>query len=142
MDRPHRSELRKGLSDVAVSLKPGERSGLIALSPGEGNEYSIYRFDKEGHLATATKYAEKEGAKDQLLEEKDFSRDPAAAAGMPEPREYYLMLVEDKRAARTKTLPEVKDEIEKNFMSEERKRLHKQWIDRLKAKAFVRYPAP
>jgi hypothetical protein len=52
------------------------------------------------------------------------------------------MLVEDKRTARTKTLLEVKDEIEKNLASEERKRLHKQWIDRLKAKAFVRYPAP
>jgi peptidyl-prolyl cis-trans isomerase SurA len=135
------SELRKGLSDVAFSLKAGERSGLIGLSSGERNEYSIYRFDKEGHLVTAAKYAEKEG-KDQLIEEKDFSKDPAAAAGLPEPREYYLMLVEDKRAARTKALPEVKDEIEKNFASEERKRLHKQWIDRLKAKAFVRYPAP
>ena len=87
------------------------------------------------------KYAEKPGEKDQVAEEKDFSNDPAGADAVPEPQEYYLMLVEDKQTSRTKTLTEVKDEIEKNLISEERGRLHKQWIDRLKAKAFVRYPS-
>ena len=59
---------------------------------------------------------------------------------MPDPQEFYLMLVEDKRTSRVKTLVEVKDEIEKNLVVEERNRLQKQWIERLKAKAFVRYP--
>jgi parvulin-like peptidyl-prolyl isomerase len=51
----------------------------------------------------------------------------------------YVMLVEDVRANYTKTLPEVRDEIEKALISQERARLSKQWIERLKAKSFVRY---
>ena len=85
-------------------------------------------------------YSEKQGQKDQLLDEKDFSKDPTAAEAMPDPQEFYLMLVEDKHIARIKSLVEVKDEIEKNLAIEERQRLQKQWIERLKAKAFVRYP--
>ena len=52
---------------------------------------------------------------------------------------YYLMLVEDKSAAHTKILSEVRDEIEKNLQLQEEQRLRKQWIDRLKAKSFVKY---
>lgn len=135
------TKLRKGLSDVAFSLRAGERSGLIGFAAEQGNAYSIYRYDKEGKLTKLARYAEKAGEKDQVAEEKDFTRDPAGADAAPEPQEYYLMLVEDKQTSRTKTLVEVKDEIEKNLISEERGRLHKQWIDRLKAKAFVRYPS-
>jgi len=133
-------ELRQGLADVAFSLRPGERSGLIGRANGEGDEYSIYRYDKDGHLAKVLKYREKSGDKDQLAEEKDFSNDPSGAAAMPDPQEFYLMLVEDKRTSRIKKLAEVKDEIERNLVVEERNRLQKQWIERLKAKAFVRYP--
>jgi len=32
----------------------------------------------------------------------------------------------------------MKEEIEKNLIIEERQRLHKQWIERLEAKAYVR----
>ena len=49
------------------------------------------------------------------------------------------MLVEDKRSSRTKGITEVKDEIEKELISQERRRLHDQWIKRLKAKALVQY---
>jgi parvulin-like peptidyl-prolyl isomerase len=132
-------KLRQGLADVAFALKPGERSGLIARANGDGNEYSIYRYDAEGRLIKALKYRE-QGDKEQLSEEKDFANDPAGAAAMAEPQEFYLMLVEDKRTSHTKTLAEVKDDIEKNLSVEERNRLQKQWIERLKAKAFVRYP--
>jgi len=131
-----KSKLRKGLSDVAFTLEKGQRSGLIARAPGEGEAYSIYQFDKNGNLVMTKKYSDKE----QLIEEKDVSKDPAAAAALPEPQEFYLILVEEKEVSRTRTLAEVKDEIEKNLIVQERARLQKQWIDRLKAKAFVRYP--
>jgi peptidyl-prolyl cis-trans isomerase SurA len=81
-----RSVLRKELSDVAFTLKAGERSGVIEIS----------------------------GA-------------------------YYLMLVEETRPAHYKSLGEVRDQIEKNLLLEERSRLEKQWIERLKKKTFVRY---
>jgi parvulin-like peptidyl-prolyl isomerase len=51
----------------------------------------------------------------------------------------YLMLVEDKRAEHYKTLTEVREQIDKDLLQEERSRLEKQWIDRLKKKTFVRY---
>ena len=50
-----------------------------------------------------------------------------------------MMLVEEKLAAHTKTLPEVRDEIEKILKTQEQARLRKKWIDRLKAKTFVSY---
>lgn len=51
----------------------------------------------------------------------------------------YLMLVEDRRPSHIKPLSEVHDEIEHNMLNEERARLSKQYIDRLKQKTFVRY---
>jgi hypothetical protein len=33
----------------------------------------------------------------------------------------------------------VRDEIEKTLLLQERQRLYKQWIERLKAKSFVNY---
>ncbi|MGI8965712.1 MAG: peptidylprolyl isomerase [Limisphaerales bacterium] len=55
------------------------------------------------------------------------------------PEACYLMLVEDKRAAHLKPLPEVRAEIEARLKTQEHARLQKQWIDRLKNKSFVRY---
>jgi peptidyl-prolyl cis-trans isomerase SurA len=52
---------------------------------------------------------------------------------------HYLFLLEDKRTAHHKPLNEVRDEIEANLLKEERDRLEKQWIERLKKKTFVRY---
>jgi parvulin-like peptidyl-prolyl isomerase len=50
----------------------------------------------------------------------------------------YIMKVEEFHPAHTKALSEVRGEIEKNLEDKQRQRLRKQWIDRLKAKAFIR----
>lgn len=50
----------------------------------------------------------------------------------------WIVLLEDRRPSRVLTLPEVRGAIEENLINEERARLEKQWIDRLKAKSFVR----
>jgi len=55
------------------------------------------------------------------------------------PEATSILLVEDKKVSYTKTLSEVRDEIEGILRGEETKRLHKQWVDQLKAKSFVRY---
>jgi len=52
---------------------------------------------------------------------------------------YYLMLVEEKKSAHYKSLGEIRDEIEQNLKLEERNRLEKQWIAKLKKKTFVQY---
>ncbi len=51
----------------------------------------------------------------------------------------YLMLVEDKRAEHFKPLSEVREEIERTMLTQERTRLEQQWIDKLRKKTFVRY---
>jgi parvulin-like peptidyl-prolyl isomerase len=81
-----RSVLRKELAEVAFTLKPGQRSGLLET-----------------------------------------------------PEAFYIMLVEDIRANHTQTLSEVRQAIEESLLTQERARLTKQWISRLKAKSFVRY---
>ena len=52
---------------------------------------------------------------------------------------YWIILVEDTKLNYTRSLPEVRTEIEQELLTQERTRLEKQWIDRLKAKSFVRY---
>lgn len=54
------------------------------------------------------------------------------------PEACYLMLVEDKHPAHLKSLGEVRDQIERDLLLQERSRLEKQWIERLKKKTFVR----
>lgn len=55
------------------------------------------------------------------------------------PEACYLMLVEEVRPAHVKALAEVHSEIEETLKAQERQRLHAKWVERLKAKAFVRY---
>lgn len=52
---------------------------------------------------------------------------------------YYLMHVEDRRAAEPQPLAEVRQDIEKTLLNEERNRLQQQWISTLRKKGFVRY---
>lgn len=51
----------------------------------------------------------------------------------------YLMLAEDVKHAHMKSLGEVRDQIEGTLKLEERSRLEKQWLAKLKKKTFVRY---
>ena len=126
------SVLNKGLSEVAFSLKTGERSGIIGLARDGSEGYWVYQHDKAGQIVSGRKYTEK----DAFVEEKKFD---AQTVPVALPQEYYLMMVEDKRIARTKNMQEVKEEIEKTLVIQERARLHKKWIDRLRSKSFVRY---
>jgi parvulin-like peptidyl-prolyl isomerase len=84
-DWVEKSVLRKELADVAFTLKPGEKSGVIE-TPGA----------------------------------------------------FYIMLVEDKKEAHVKPLPEVRDQVEKLLLAKERTRLQQQWIAKLKKKTFIR----
>ena len=52
---------------------------------------------------------------------------------------HYLMHVEDRRAAAPQPLAEVRQDIEKTLLNEERNRLQQQWISTLRKKGFVRY---
>ena len=51
----------------------------------------------------------------------------------------WIVLLEEAKPLHYRPLAEVRDEVEEALIAEERNRLRKQWIDRLKAKSFVRY---
>ena len=51
---------------------------------------------------------------------------------------YYILLVEAKKNASVKPMPEVRDEIEKNLIQQERMKVQQRWIDTLRAKAYIK----
>jgi hypothetical protein len=75
--------------------------------------------------------------KEVMTEERRFD-DAAASTNLPPATEFYLMLVEDKRAERFKALTDVREQIEKDLKTQEQQGLEKQWVDKLKKKIFVR----
>jgi parvulin-like peptidyl-prolyl isomerase len=55
------------------------------------------------------------------------------------PDDFWIMLVEDKQPAHVRDLKEVRDDVEKVLVTQEKNRLQRKWIDRLRKKAFIRY---
>ncbi len=129
------SRLNKGLADTAASLQPGQRSGVMSRSPGD--DYWVCQYENGAPILGRHYVADTVLKREIMVEERRFEN-VAAVTDLPPPAEFYLMLVEDKRAARFKTLTEVRDQIERDMLAQERNRLEKQWIDRLKRKTFVR----
>lgn len=128
------SKLSRGFAEVAAPLKSGEVSGVFSLAREPEGSYWIYAYDRAGKILGGRKYTEKE----VFVEEKKF--DQAGHDGIPaQPLEFYLLKVDEKKTAYTRPLTEVRDEIERELVAQERARLRQQWITRLRAKSFVRY---
>jgi hypothetical protein len=94
----------------------------------------MYQYNKAGQPTLGRKYTDK----NELLEEKKFDETMTDANLPAPPQDFRLLLLEDRRVARTESLAEVRAQIEKDLLVQERERLRKRWVDRLKAKAFVR----
>ena len=107
-------------------------------SRSAGDDYWVCDYENGRPVAGRHYATDPVSKKESLVEEKQFST-AVAAADLPAPQEFYLMQVEDKRAAHYKPLNTVRDQIEKDFLDQEQRRLKKQWIERLKKKTFVRY---
>jgi parvulin-like peptidyl-prolyl isomerase len=68
-----------------------------------------------------------------------FKLKPGEVSGVIEAADhYYIMLVEEVQLNHIRPLSDVRDEIEKNLLTDERARLGKQYTDKLKAKTFIR----
>jgi hypothetical protein len=127
------SALTKHLADIAASLQAGQHSGVLSRSSGE--DYWVCQYEA-GQPVLGRHYVI-EGSKENRVEEQRFDS-AATTTNLPPPREFFLLLVEDKRPAHFKPINEVRVKIEDEFLLEERARLEKQWIERLKKKTFVR----
>jgi parvulin-like peptidyl-prolyl isomerase len=51
---------------------------------------------------------------------------------------YYILKVEDKRGGTTRSLADVRDEIEKKLMQEQAQDLQERWLMSLRSKAYIR----
>jgi peptidyl-prolyl cis-trans isomerase SurA len=91
----------------------------------------------------------KKGGERGWVERKDLKEELAQAAFALKPGEHsgvvelpegcYIMLVEDKRSAHVRALPEVRAEIEATLIGKAKSNLHERWIKRLKTKSFIQY---
>ncbi len=50
---------------------------------------------------------------------------------------YYILQVDDVKPAHTKPLPEVRDEIEKILLDQQRARMQQEWVKQLRTKAYI-----
>jgi parvulin-like peptidyl-prolyl isomerase len=127
-------QVAKYLADTAVSLQAGQRSGVLSRSAGD--DYWVCQYDNS--VATVGRHYVTDTVlkKENMVEERRFES-AAAVTNLPPPIEFYLLLVEGKRPARFKTITEVREQIEASMKAEEKTRLEKQWIDKLKKKTFV-----
>jgi parvulin-like peptidyl-prolyl isomerase len=130
------SRLNRGLADTAASLQAGQHSGVMSRSAGD--DYWVCQYSN-GVATVGRHYVADTVLKKENLEEERRFDSAAASTNLPPPTEFYMMLVEDKRPARYKTLLEVRQQIEKDLVTQEQKRLETQWIAKLKKKTFVRY---
>jgi peptidyl-prolyl cis-trans isomerase SurA len=129
------SRMVKSLADTALSLQPGQHSGVLSRSAGD--DYWVCQYEKGAPTVARHYMADKVSMKENMVEERKLSSG-SVLTNLPPPSEFYLLLVEDKRPARFKPLTEVREQIEKDLQTQERARLEKTWVDKLKKKTFVR----
>ncbi len=69
-----------------------------------------------------------------------FKLNPQEHSGVvATPDGFYLLQVDDAKPAHVKSISEVRDEVEKILTQQEKDRLQREWIERLKRKAHIRF---
>jgi peptidyl-prolyl cis-trans isomerase SurA len=130
---PSKPDARKMAEEIVAKLDQGASFEQMAI-PSERQQrtpgpevFQISRLRKElADVAAKLKPGEHSGV-------------IVIPATSTSPETYYIIRLEEASPAHVKTLSEVRDEIERDLLSQERARLEKQWIDRLRKKTFVRY---
>ncbi|MDW7979182.1 MAG: peptidyl-prolyl cis-trans isomerase [Verrucomicrobiales bacterium] len=133
-----RTELFKGLSDIAFTLEPGKPGPLIGYS-GQPTDYQICLYDEHGQPTLVRRFVtDPETKKESMVEERACEGTAAETNSLPG-EVFYIVLVEEKAPAHVRPLNEVRDEIEKTLLAQAQDALRKKWIEKLRAKTFVRY---
>lgn len=143
--------LKKSLFPTTRTLPNGKTE---TMDPQEGVLRDIlYKLDTGGDFGElARSYSEgpkrEEGgdmgwiSKDTLrpeLGEAAFKLKPGQHSGVVRTDDgFYLIKVEDMHRAAVQSLADARDEIEKTLIQEERLRLQQEWLDSLRAKAFIK----
>ncbi|MEI6032768.1 MAG: peptidylprolyl isomerase [Verrucomicrobiae bacterium] len=79
------------------------------------------------------------GTLNEQLSKVAFSLSPGQISKVVKMGEsYYILFVEAKKNASVKPIPDVRDEIERNLIQQERMKVQKRWLDGLRAKAYIK----
>ena len=120
---------RKAAEDILTKLNAGATFDSLA---------KLYSEGKEGQQGGDWGWVGRDELRKELSEPA-FQLKPGAHSGLIETTDgYYIVQVDDARIAHTKPLAEVRDEIEKNLLQEQRAKMEQDWVKQLRAKAFIR----
>jgi peptidyl-prolyl cis-trans isomerase SurA len=116
--------------DILAKLKEGAAFSEMATTYSEGTQRS-----QGGDWG----WVERTVLRKELAEVA-FALKPGELSGVIDTSQaIYIMLVEEKRTTHTQPLSIVREDIEKTLIIQERERLQKQYIEKLKQKIFFRY---
>jgi peptidyl-prolyl cis-trans isomerase SurA len=123
-------EARKKAEEILSRIKEGAAFSEMA---------SVYSQGPQRVQGGERDWEKTSGLRKELAEAA-VALKPGEVSGVVEaPEACYLILVEGKRPAHVQPLGDVRGEIERKLLGQDRDRLAKQWIERLRKKAFVRY---
>lgn len=137
-----------------IVLRPGEDSSdnpveakramakEIRGKLAEGAEFAgmaqMYSDDSTGELGGDWGWIDRKTLNEQL-NQTAFSLKPGELSDIVQLGDsFYIMRVEARKAATTRPLADVREEISKKLFEEERLRLQEQWLEGLRKKAFVK----
>lgn len=116
-------------AEVLTKLKGGAAFSEMA---------SIYSQGSQRNQGGDWGWVERSVLRKELVETA-FSMKPGELSGVIETDPaFFIMLVEDKRSQGFKPIAELREQIEETLLKEERERLQKRYIEKLRKKTFVR----
>jgi parvulin-like peptidyl-prolyl isomerase len=120
--------VRRRMEEILQQVKDGAAFSDLAKSYSEGSQRRDGGETGWQELSTLNK----------VLVEATKNLKPGEYSGVIEsPEAYFLVLLEERQAARIKPLIDVRGDIEKILAVQERKHLYERWIARLRRKTFV-----
>lgn len=123
-------QARKLADDVETKLKDGANFAEMASVYSQGSQRA-----QQGDWGWVERSVLRKELAEVAFALKAGERSPVIEL----PQACYLMLVEETKPNHIRPISEVRDDIEKNLLVDERARLDKQYTDKLKKKTFVRY---
>ncbi|MFH1067350.1 MAG: peptidylprolyl isomerase [bacterium] len=117
------------IKELKRKIETGEDFGKLARDYSEGTQR-----DNNGDWGWVSETTLRED-----LSKVAFSLKPGQISDVVTTEDgYYLLMAEDVQRETVKPLKEVRDEIEKKLLQDERARLQKEWIDGLRSRAFIK----
>ncbi len=121
--------VHRRMEEILTQVKEGAAFSDLAKSYSEGSQRAEGGETGWQELSTLNK----------VLIDASNKLKPGEYSGVLEDKgAYFLMLLEERQPARIKPLTDVRGDIEKTLLVQERNRLITRWISRLRRKTFVR----